>query len=355
MLGRRTNLLPLLLLLFGCGRLPTPADANWIVPLKLSEYGLFRDGPAQEPADGVLPYDLNTPLFSDYATKLRFVRMPPGTSATYHESDVFSFPVGTVLVKTFAYPHDLKDPAKGRQLIETRLLVHRPEGWTGLPYMWNQEQTDATLRVGGGRTMVRWRHTDGGERSLEYFVPNFNQCLTCHEQQRVMGPIGPKARHLNKGFAYANGHANQLDHWATAGILRGIPSGDAAPQAPVWNDPSTGTLDQRARAWLDINCAHCHNPAGSAKQSGLDLRVQQANPARWGVWKSPVAAGRGSGGRSFDIVPGKPDDSILLYRLQSTEPGVLMPELSRRLVDEEGIVLIRDWIAALPAAATPNR
>jgi hypothetical protein len=112
----------------------------------------------------------------------------------------------------------------------------------------------------------------------------------------------------------------------------------------VWNDPATGTLEQQARAWLEMNCAHCHNPAGPARTSGLDLRYVQNDMAKFGFWKAPVAAGRGSGGRLYDIVPGKPDDSILMYRLESTEPGVMMPELGRRLVDRAGVALVREWI-----------
>src|SRR5207244_1098077 len=111
-------------------------------------YGLFLgSGQTQEPAPGVIPYDINTPLFSDYATKYRFVRLPPGTQATYHDSEVFEFPVGTILVKTFAYLHDLTEPAQGGRLVETRLLIHRPDGWIGLPYVWNDDQTEAMLKV----------------------------------------------------------------------------------------------------------------------------------------------------------------------------------------------------------------
>jgi uncharacterized repeat protein (TIGR03806 family) len=316
----------------------TPADAAWQPPAALSAYGLFLgDGSTQEPAPGVLPYDVNTPLFSDYAVKFRFFRLPPGTHADYHDSDVFAFPVGTVLVKTFAYPHDLRDPAGGRTLVETRLLIHRPDGWIGLPYVWNQAQTEATLRATGGARNVRWQDADGRDRALEYLVPNVNQCKSCHENRQVMAPIGPRARHLNRD--------GQLQHWAALGVLHGV--SEHPPRLPVWNDPASGTLDQRARAWLEINCAHCHNPDGGAKNSGLDLRFTQAEPAKWGVWKTPVAAGRGSGGRSYGLVPGKPDESILLYRLQSTEPGVLMPELGRRLVDEEAVELVRAWIVSL--------
>src|SRR5262249_15808469 len=160
----------------------TILDASWEPPEKLSAYGLFRgDGSTQEPAEGVVPYDLNTPLFSDYATKYRFVRLPPGTSAVYHDTDVFDFPPGPVIVNAFAYLNDLRDPSQGRRLIETRLLIHRPQGWIGLPYVWNNAQTEATLQIVGGTCDVRWVHTDGSERTNNYIIPNVNQCLGCHE------------------------------------------------------------------------------------------------------------------------------------------------------------------------------
>jgi uncharacterized repeat protein (TIGR03806 family) len=341
----------LLAALAGCGSSrpgrPVP-EAPWQLPEKLSAYGLFLgNGTTQEPAAGVLPYDINTPLFSDYAGKYRFVRLPPGTSSRYHETEVFDFPVGTVLVKTFACLHDLRDPARGRQLIETRLLIRRPDGWIGLPYVWNEDQTEATLRVAGGMREIRWTHHDGRERSSLYLIPTQNQCHSCHENQKVLRPIGPRAGHLNRDFAYADGPENQLIRWRRLGLLSGAPAPEQAPRTPVWNDPATGMLDQRARAYLEINCAHCHNPDGPARSAGLDLRALQADPRLWGVGKPPVAAGRGSGGWLYDIVPGKPDESILVYRMESTEIGVLMPELGRRLVDEEGVALIREWIAGL--------
>jgi uncharacterized repeat protein (TIGR03806 family) len=345
----------LAVVLAGCrSRRPSAeqSDADGEPPARLSAYGLFlSNGATQEPAAGVVPYDLNSPLFSDYAVKYRFIRLPPGTSATYHESEVFDFPVGTVIAKTFAYPQDYSDLARGQRLIETRLLIHRPNGWVGLPYVWNDEQTEATLHVAGGTRDVRWVDPDGRERAVNYIIPNTNQCLGCHENSKVMRPIGPKARNLNKDFAYPEGRENQLTHWSRVGALRDAPVPEGAPRLPVWNDPATGSLAQRARAYLEINCAHCHNPAGPARTSGLDLTASQTDLHQVGFWKTPVAAGRGSGGRSYGIVPGRPDDSILIYRMQSTEAGVMMPELSRRLVDVEGVALVRDWIASLTGPA----
>jgi hypothetical protein len=123
-----------------------------------------------------------------------------------------------------------------------------------------------------------------------------------------------------------------------------------APKLPVWDDPVSGSVNDRARAWLEINCAHCHNPDGPAKNSGLDLRFAQQNPVKYGVFKSPVAAGRGTGGRQYDIVPGKPDESIFMYRLASDQPQIMMPELGKRLVHDEGVELVRQWIAEMPAS-----
>jgi uncharacterized repeat protein (TIGR03806 family) len=337
----------------GCGsRGPAPVKADK-PPEKLSEFRLFvGNGSTQEPVAGVVPYDLNSPLFSDYAAKYRFVKLPPGTSATYHASEAFEFPEGTVIAKTFAYPHDARDTAAGqrpdgRRLIETRILKRTAKGWIGLPYIWNDEQTEATLDVAGRTVDVEWIHTDGRKRTDNYIIPNSNQCKGCHETTRGMEPIGPTAGHLNRDFAYAEGTENQLVHWTRIGLLQGAPRAEQAPRTAVWDDPASGTLDARARAWLEINCAHCHRPTGAARNSGLDLLASQTDPVKYGVFKSPVAAGRGSGGLEYDIVPGKPDESILAFRIASTDAGIMMPELGKRLVHEEGVALVREWIKGM--------
>jgi uncharacterized repeat protein (TIGR03806 family) len=316
-------------------------------PERLSAYGLFENAATQTPAPGVLPYRLNTPLFSDYASKYRFVKLPVGAAASYRDQGPLEFPVGTVLAKTFAYPAG-DDPARPLRLIETRILIHGERGWVGLPYLWNQEQTEAWLEPTGGARSVEWQAPDGRPLSIDYRVPNLNQCKGCHRTKgREMSPIGPQAGQLNGPYPYPGGTENQLAHWRRTGALAGAPEPQQAPRMPVWNEPASGTLDQRARAWLDINCAHCHNPEGPARTSGLDLSYHQEDPARWGVGKSPVAAGRGSGDRLVDIAPGDPEGSILLYRLESLDPGEMMPELGRSTVHVESVDLIRDWIAAM--------
>lgn len=325
------------------------------IPEKLSDYGFFRGKLAgQQPVAGVVPYTLNTPLFSDYAEKLRFVKLPAGQSVAYNDTAVLNFPVGTTLIKTFYYPHDFRDPAKGRRLIETRLLVHQPEGWKALDYVWNDEQTDALLDVAGDTKIVRYVDAGGSTRQHAYTIPNLNQCKGCHNRNEVMVPIGPSVRQLNGELWYgipayggANKPENQLTHWQRTGMLTGLSALADCPKTPVWNKPETGSLNDRARAWLDINCAHCHNPSGPALTSGLNLSVSEIDPTALGILKTPVAAGRGSGGHPFDIVPGKPDESILIYRLHSTDPGEMMPEIGRKTVHTESLDLLRAWIKAM--------
>lgn len=322
----------------------------------LSQYNFFQGNISNLlPNERVLPYDLNSALFSDYAHKARFVWMPEGTAAAYTDTGAFVFPVGAVLIKNFYYPHDFRDEAKGRRIMETRLLINRQEGWVALPYIWNKEQTEATLQVAGGREDIAWIHTDGKQRQVNYVVPNKNQCKGCHEDLKVMTPIGPKAKHLNKAFAYAEGEMNQLEKWTAIGYLQGAPAVAGAPKLAMWNDPSSGTLDTRARAYLDINCAHCHSHGGPANTSGLHLHSEENECLEIGVMKNNIAAGRGSGNLHFDIVPGKPDSSIMVFRMASTDPGIMMPELGRKLVHDEGLALIREWIGSMdPAVPCPN-
>lgn len=313
--------------------------------MNLSDYGFFEGNISdQQPAAGVVPYELNTPLFTDYAEKLRFVRLPDGATVPYNAKEVLDFPVGTHIVKTFFYYKDARNPKKGRRLMETRVLEHGEDGWKALAYVWNADQSDAYLEVAGADIDMSFVHTDGKKKKFTYTVPNVNQCKGCHSFNGAMSPIGPSARQLNGEFAYADGAANQLAHWQQAGLLTELPANHAAiPRIAVWDDPSE-SLDARARAWLDINCAHCHRAEGPASTSGFFLDIHQTDPTVLGVNKSPVAAGRGSGGLKVDIEPGKPGKSILYYRIASKDPGVMMPELGRSLVHEEGVALIKEWI-----------
>ena len=315
---------------------------------RLSEYRFFiGEIKNLQPNDGLLPYDLNTPLFTDYAKKSRFVWMPKNTSAVYREGRALDFPAGAVLIKNFFYENDETDASKGRRIIETRLLVHRKNGWDAMAYVWNDEQTEAYLNLTGDIKKVNWTDKKGQQKNLTYLVPNRNQCKSCHYYDGQFTPIGPKAHQLNRPFPFAEGEKNQLVKWAEKGYLSGLPPFEKIPKAAQWDRPGSGTLHERAMSYLDSNCSHCHNPNGAANTSGLTLTYDQKPGIGLGIFKSPVATGKGSGGRAYGIVPGRPEESILVYRMESTDPGAMMPELGRQSVHEEGVALIREWIAGM--------
>ncbi|WP_242512374.1 SO2930 family diheme c-type cytochrome [Pseudolysobacter antarcticus] len=341
-------------------------------PAHLSDWHVTAalDGKLQLNAD-VVPYDLNTPLFSDYAHKLRTIWMPKGVAAKYDAAQTFDFPVGTIITKTFYYPlpkgaaRDAKSVARSYDqsrdfagsgldltqvhLIETRVLVRRESGWAALPYVWNADQTDAELARTGDTQALELVADDGTREPFTYVVPNENQCAGCHgtdmKNPSLIAPIGPKARHLNRDYAYADGRENQLAHLTRLGYLMGLPEASAVPRNADWHD-ATQDVTARARAYLDINCGHCHNANGPANTTGLSLDIFTAPDRHLGLCKPPVAAGRGTGDHKVDIVPGKPDDSILPYRMNSSEPAVMMPEQGRSTIHREGMELIRAWIAA---------
>lgn len=337
----------------GCSSKPLPVKSfiEEPFPEKLSAWHLFLEARgALKPNQGVLPYDLNTPLFSDYAAKYRFVWMPPGMAAQYRPDGVFEFPIGTILAKTFAFPAG--NSKRKEQFLETRLLVHGKNGWIGLPYVWNESQTDAKLDLVPDPVPVSYADASGQRHAFTYFIPNANECKQCHENARVMLPIGPKARNLNKDYPYAEGSANQLVRWTEVGYLQGSPLPQAAPKAAKWDVPQSGTLDERARSYLDNNCAHCHQPGAGAGYTGFDLRLTSAGLDSLGLCKSPNSAGR-IGSLIYDLVPGKPEESILVARMESTRPKEMMPQIGRSVVHEEGVALIREWVRSLPVDGVP--
>ncbi len=326
-------------------------------PQKLSEWPIFaKKGAFLDLHESTFPYTLQNELFSDYAHKFRSIFLPPHTKIQ-STTGLLVFPSGTIISKTFSY--DRKDspqrftgsaaPLNGKQLIETRLLVNQNNTWKGLSYVWNEEQTEAFLKLGGARQ--RLTVTLKGERKeFWYHVPNFNQCQSCHTKQegfrKTMQPIGPKLSALNIASPFRSDAMNQLDVWEKEGKIEGLSNRDTRPHEFSWNDRSQ-SLDVRARAYLNINCAHCHSATGSAKSSALWLDTSLASSIHTGICKSPVAAGNASYGGRFDIVPGDPEHSILYNRMKSLDPGTMMPELGRSLQHEEGLKLIHEWIQTL--------
>ncbi|WP_296619183.1 SO2930 family diheme c-type cytochrome [Marivirga sp.] len=310
----------------------------------LSDYNFFRGKLAElSPNENAHPYQLNSALFSDYAYKARFLQLPEGKSADYHPTEVMEFPVGSILIKNFYYPNDFSKPKGKRKILETRLLIHEEGGWKALPYVWNDEQTEAYLEVAGATKSISWRDVEGNPQKINYSIPNMNQCRSCHLKGNKIMPIGPSARQLNGKYDYAeNGEQNQLQYWKEHGLLSNLPKGNLPKLVNYENE--NAPLADRARAYLEINCGHCHRPEGPAKNSALHLMASEDNPAAWGEGKTPIAAGKGSGGLKYDIVKGNADQSILHFRMESTAPGIMMPELGRKMVHKEGLTLVKQWI-----------
>ena len=304
-------------------------------PAKLSDFDFFN-GSAARPSDRLVPYELRTPLFSDYATKQRFIYLPAGASVSADKEGKLIFPVGTALIKSFGYPA----ASGGLDVIETRVLLHKASGWVALPYVWRADGADADLRVGGTRVPITFAH-DGATSSISYGVPNKNQCKQCHSVANDIMPIGPVWQNMEfprKG--------DELR------MVKMVPAFAQLQPFARWDARDGASLDDRAKQYLKVNCGHCHATKGSASNSGLFLDGSAQDSAALGIGKRPVAAGRASGDLDFIIAPGKPDQSILIKRMESTDPGIAMPELGRSTVHKEGAALLRDWIAAMPT--TPH-
>ncbi len=328
-------------ILLSCSRSRGPSDIDFTkLPYKtLSEYGLFTGNlPDFSEAEGVTPYEPISSLFTDYALKKRYVWMPEGTQATLPQDPDASldFPDKTILVKHFYYPLDFRKPEGEKRVIETRLLIKNNGTWEAYPYLWNEEQTEATLKNTGASIPVTFANEKGEKVAFNYIMPQKTQCRSCHNKNGVMLPIGPKAKQLT----------GQLEQWQSAGILK-TEQDLSAVQTLVNPMDASEPLADRARAYLDVNCGHCHSQGGPASTSGLYYNAEETRPFHLGVWKSPVAAGMGGGGFKFDIYPGRSSESIVTYRMSSTHPGVMMPELGRVTVHREGVELIAEWIDAL--------
>jgi uncharacterized repeat protein (TIGR03806 family) len=311
---------------------------------------LFADPVAQTPTDGVLGYEVISPLYSDYTHKRRFMWIAPDTTVAYRDTERWAFPVGAILVKTFSYWNDMRDASLGERLLETRLLVHEAAGqWETHIYVWDEAQTTTERVVAGDIIGSSWIHSDGMARSNDYIVPNGNECQECHgsKEDGLLDTLGGRTRQLDRdGF---------IEALADRGWL------DVAP--PVERsklvDPfGSAPLGERVRSYLDSNCGHCHQAGGQASQSALLLDFDATDPttqpdANWGVCKQPTSAGGATCGHVMDVVPGDPATSIMLCRLLSTDPEVRMPPLVSRMPHDEGVALVSAWISAMTPPGCP--
>ncbi|MCA9593221.1 MAG: hypothetical protein KC776_07915 [Myxococcales bacterium] len=349
----------------GCGGSedpPAKAPKVFVTPApegepydQLSDWHLFENGPSQKPAERVVPYEVISPLWSDGASKHRFIHLPEGKTIGYSAEDRWKFPVGSILVKTFGYLHDQRDASAGERLLETRLLVHESDGWKAHTYVWNDEQTDAVRKSAGTTLSVSTIDSAGASVTFDYGVPNSTKCSECHGKD-APDTLGGKTRQLDRDHDYGKGPENQIDHLYDLGFLDAAPP-PAAERVHLTDPMGDAPVAERARSYLDANCSHCHETGGSASQSGLQLTWFETAPgtdaATWGVCKVPTSAGGANCGLVHDIVPGKPEDSVLLCRVKSREPKVQMPPLATLQEDKNGVALLSEWIAQLNEPACP--
>ncbi|KYG04644.1 hypothetical protein BE21_45645 [Sorangium cellulosum] len=316
----------------------------------LSEYGFFEGAlSALKPVEGVIPYEVAAPLWADHAGKGRFLVLPAGGRIAASEVEDWEFPLGTIVIKTFFLGLDRRDPSGAARILETRLLILGEEGWKPHTYVWNEEQTEARRSVAGARIALDVIDASGSPARAQYLVPNTNQCNSCHERDDRTAVLGLITPQLNREIVIDGAPRNQLAWLEAQGIFR-APLG-APERLPSFPDPfGDAPLDARARAYLHGNCSHCHRPGGGGGVSGLVLLAWETDPSKNGVCKVAAAAGAGTGGNTYDIVPGAPEESIMTFRMRSTDPEIKMPELSNRLPDADGVELVRAWIAAMEPA-----
>jgi uncharacterized repeat protein (TIGR03806 family) len=309
----------------------------------LSEYQFFAGALKYlEPEFGVVPYTLNSTLFSDYSKKKRFVLMPNNVKANYsNDNAILDFPIGSILIKTFYYDNVL--PNNETQNIETRLMIRKNEGWVFANYAWNTDQTEALLDMNGSFVDVEWQDNDE-VKTVQYRIPAGPECHTCHKVMEVSQPIGPKPRNLNLTYDYSNGPENQLDKLISIGYLENSLPNTIA-HLPDYNDISE-PLDLRVRAYVDINCAHCHSEETHCAYRPLRFGYTETEDlSNMGVCiDADTDLGEGLG---HIVEPGDARNSVLHYRLNSLEQSNRMPLLGRTIRHVEGVNLIEAWIETL--------
>jgi len=352
-------IIPSLLILFSCGTdlddyqtiTPVNVDVSLVPYSKLSDYNFFvGELKNQIPALKVIPYKPASELFVNYAHKKRFVWMPEGTQATFNGNDnVLNFPVGAVLIKTFYYNN--VQPSNTTKIIETRLLIRKSDGWEAYEYIWNQEQTEAYLDTDQNGTFIPITWTENNvTKTVNYKTPSQTECITCHKINpnhtaggEITIPIGPKPQNLNNTFNYGITSMNQIEKWKIEGYLSNDVSTNIPRSTVDWTDTSK-SLEDRARSYIDINCAHCHRDGGHCDYVNIRFNYSNTDLTTFGVCMTPLFHNVPG---TYVINAGNANDSELVYRISSIQESEMMPIIGRSLVHTEGVQLIKDWINSL--------
>lgn len=314
-------------------------------PQSLSATGLFSDVASLTAAPGVIEYEVNAPLWSDGALKRRWVALPGQTKIVFHPTDGWTFPNGTAIVKHFEVRTNLNNPNIVKRL-ETRVLLKENNDWQGYTYRWNAQGTDAQL-ISARETetfIVLDPAAPGGQRMQTWTYPSRQDCLTCHTA--VNGRIlGMRTRQLNRSIAYGSIVDNQLRSFNNIGLFTGNIGDVAQYEAYPEPDNSNEPVEDRARAYLASNCAHCHQP-GSTAPGNLDFRFGAPVGTLNLVGVRPNAGSLGIAD-PFLIKAGDKDSSLVWERMRRLDNN-RMPPLGSEIVDQEALDLIGRWIDAGP-------
>jgi uncharacterized repeat protein (TIGR03806 family) len=287
---------------------------------RLSDYQIFDGDPAAlTPSAFFHLLELPTELFTDYAEKQRLIKVPAGSTLTAMDEGLPEFPEGTMLVKTFYYNKDKRAPEKGKRIVETRLEIKSNGKWNVGTYVWNDEQTDAILITTGLNKTINWIDAMGKPNVISYRIPSTRECATCHQSSGKIIPIGPKLRNLNIEVTRNSTAVNQLGHLHNSGVLDAASSANI-PALPDWKNGAL-SLSERARAYLDVNCAHCHNSHGVASDTRLNFSYET----------------------SFGDTNINDRKKAILDRLRRGE----MPRLGTSILHKEGLDLIESYIKSL--------
>ncbi len=320
-----------------------------IFPRRLSQTGLFADVARHQVAAGVMPYSVNSPLWSDNAHKDRFMAVPGSGKIRHDRGSGWDFPEGTVLVKTFALDLVEGDPSSRRRL-ETRLLHLEQHHWRGYTYLWNDEQSDAELLDDpkGRDQRLTIRTASGASREQTWHYPGRAECTLCHTMP-LNYVLGPSTRQMNRHHDYGNGVvANQIEVLDQLGMLeKRLPKGKADGLAKLADPQDTSaSLENRARAYLHANCAHCHVKWGGGNAYfWLSSETPLEQTATLGT--APQHGDLHVAGAKV-IDPGHPERSLIALRMALLGPE-RMPRIASSVVDQQAVKLISDWIASLPA------
>ena len=304
------------------------------LPRALADTGLFADAANLVPARGVVEYEPILPAWSSFATTRRWLALPDGTSLGFSPTGAWDVPVGTALVQQFDLPG-----AAGPVHVETRVLVRQDFGWRGYTYWWTPDQGRALLITDSLRYPYEVDFGSGPE-IVDWYFPQLAQCVQCHTQAGG-GALSLRTRQLNRDSELGGALENQLERFACLGLVDPLPGApESFERFPTADDPDVG-VDRHARAYLDVNCASCHQPGGSSVP-GLDLRFDTPLDATGTLFVPPTAGDLGIPG-ALRIHPGHRERSLLYARMVSFDEALWMPP-STGLPDLAGAELVGAWI-----------